>query len=78
MTTIRVKKCPNCKGQMGAIEEDGETVLKCGEYFGLDQAFTNEALREYESNGYPEPCGYQEVLAADIEAHIQQRPRLFS
>tara|TARA_R100000306_G_C4259276_1_gene84472 strand:+ start:229 stop:525 length:297 start_codon:yes stop_codon:yes gene_type:complete len=52
-------------------------VLRCGEYFGLDQRWTEEALRHYESNGYPEPCGYEVALPADIEAHLEERPRLF-
>ena len=54
-------------------------VLQCGELFGPDSDPTKfeERFQDCESNGYPTPCGYEESIPADVEAQLEERPRLF-
>jgi DNA-directed RNA polymerase subunit M/transcription elongation factor TFIIS len=73
---MRIKDCPKCGGRMGltraSYDGAGREVIQCGETGPVTEA----EAREFESNGYPEPCGHEEPLPADIEAQLENRPRL--
>ena len=84
---MKIKDCPRCGGPMGVAESFNsqylraphKMVLQCGELFGPDCDPTKfeERFQDCESNGYPTPCGYEESIPADVEAQLEERPRLF-
>ena len=81
---MKVRDCPRCGGPMGIAksyasqdhDESYRFVLQCGEIFGPDREWSEERLLDCEANGYPIPCGHEEPIPADIEAQMEERPRL--
>ena len=77
---MKIKDCPECKNPVGLVSsmsswwdttDPRRIILQCGSSDVLLQ------LEEWEANGFPDPCGYEAELPADIEAHMEERPRLF-
>ncbi len=80
---MMIKDCPECKNPVGLVSSESSwwdttgptrTILQCS-FWDLEP----HLRPENDWNRYLElkPCGYETELPADIEAHMEERPRLF-